>query len=146
MSDHKKQRKHLQDLLEKIDQNSRHKFMDSLEVKYSKEKKSFRIFNEKQGIYITHRMSFEQMVYYLAGFERALDFVHFEQKNMGSMWRSATPRRRHRTCCWEWRDGMVPKRIRGVWFCEWWWLLFWARQKECNVIEKWYIGSHTIKC
>ena len=80
MSDHKKQRKHLQDLLEKIDQNSRHKFMDSLEVKYSKEKKSFRIFNEKQKIYITHRMSFEQMVYYLAGFERALDFVHFEQK------------------------------------------------------------------
>ena len=80
MSDHKKQRKHLQDLLEKIDQHSRHKFMDLLEVKYSKEKKSFRIFNEKQGIYITHRMSFEQMVYYLAGFERALDFVHFEQK------------------------------------------------------------------
>ena len=80
MSDHKKQRKHLQDLLEKIDQNSRHKFMDSLEVKYSKEKKSFRIFNEKQGIYITPRMSFEQMVYYLAGFERALDFVYFEQK------------------------------------------------------------------
>ena len=80
MSDHKKQRKHLQDLLEKIDQNSRYKFMDSLEVKYSKEKKLFRIFNEKQGIYITHRMSFEQMVYYLAGFERALDFVHFEQK------------------------------------------------------------------
>ena len=80
MSDHKKQRKHLQDLLEKIDQNSRYKFMDSLEVKYSKEKKSFRIFNEKQEIYITHRMSFEQMVYYLAGFERALDFVHFEQK------------------------------------------------------------------
>ena len=80
MSDHKKQRKHLQDLLEKIDQNSRYKFMDSLEVKYSKEKKLFRIFNEKQGIYITYRMSFEQMVYYLAGFERALDFVHFEQK------------------------------------------------------------------
>ena len=80
MSDYKKQRKHLQNLLEKIDQNSRHKFTDSLEVKYSKEKKSFRIFNEKQGIYITHRMSFEQMVYYLAGFERALDFVHFEQK------------------------------------------------------------------
>ena len=80
MSDHKKQRKHLQDLLEKIDQNSRYKFMDSLEVKYSKEKKSFRIFNEKQGIYITHRMSFEQMVDYLAGFERALDFVHFQQK------------------------------------------------------------------
>ena len=80
MSDHKKQRKHLQDLLEKIDQNSRYKFMDSLEVKYSKEKKLFRIFNEKQGIYITHRMSFEQMVYYLAGFERALDFVHFERK------------------------------------------------------------------
>ena len=80
MSDHKKQRKRLQDLLEKIDQNSRYKFMDSLEVKYSKEKKLFRIFNEKQGIYITYRMSFEQMVYYLAGFERALDFVHFEQK------------------------------------------------------------------
>ena len=80
MSDHKKQRKHLQNLLEKIDQNSRHKFMDSLEVRYSKEKNSFRIFNEKQGVYITHRMSFEQMVYYLAGFERALDFVHFEQK------------------------------------------------------------------
>ena len=52
MSDHKKQRKHLQNLLEKIDQNSRHKFMDSLEVRYSKEKKSFRIFNEKQGVYI----------------------------------------------------------------------------------------------
>ena len=68
MSDHKKQRKHLQNLLEKIDQNSRHKFMDSLEVRYSKEKKSFRIFNEKQGVYITHRMSFEQMIYYLAGF------------------------------------------------------------------------------
>ena len=80
MSDYKKQRKHLQNLLEKIDQNSRHKFMDSLEVRYSKEKKSFRIFNEKQGVYITHRMSFEQMIDYLAGFERALDFVHFEQK------------------------------------------------------------------
>ena len=80
MSDHKAQRKHLQEILEKIDQNSKHKFMDSLVVRYSKEKKSFRIFNQKQGIYISHRMSFEQMIYYLAGFERALDFVHFEQK------------------------------------------------------------------
>ena len=41
MSDHKQQRKHLQETLEKIDQNSKHKFMDSLEVKYSKEKKHF---------------------------------------------------------------------------------------------------------
>ncbi len=41
MSDHKQQRKHLQEILEKIDQNSKHKFMDSLEVKYSKEKKHF---------------------------------------------------------------------------------------------------------
>ncbi len=32
MSDHKKQRKHLQDLLEKIDQNSRYKFMEREEI------------------------------------------------------------------------------------------------------------------
>lgn len=76
----KPQRKHLQKLLDRTENREGHKFLKDLEIVFNESKTKFKIRNTKQHLFVTHSMEFEDMIHYLNGFERALEFVYFEKK------------------------------------------------------------------
>ncbi len=77
----KPQKKHLQKLLETVENREGYKFLKDLEIVFNESKTKFKIRNMKQNIFVTHSMEFEDMIHYLNGFERALEFVYFESKH-----------------------------------------------------------------
>ena len=77
----KPQKKHLQDLLEMVENREGHKFLKNLEIVFNESKTKFKIRNMKQNLFVTHSMEFDEMIHYLNGFERALEFVYFERKH-----------------------------------------------------------------
>ena len=76
----KEQKKHLQRLLEVVENRAGHKFLKHLEIVFNESKTKFKIRNSKQDLFVTHSMEFEEMIHYINGFERALEFVYFENK------------------------------------------------------------------
>ena len=77
----KPQKKHLQNLLETVENREGHKFLKNLEIVFNESKTKFKIRNMKQNLFVTHSMEFNEMIHYLNGFERALEFVYFERKH-----------------------------------------------------------------
>jgi hypothetical protein len=79
MSGKKEKVNHCQSLLDIITDKPKHKFLNNLEIDYEKSSQTFAIFNSKFSFFLSYRMTFDQMVYYLAGFEKSLELIDMER-------------------------------------------------------------------